>query len=395
MKVIKSLVPVLLLFIAAVYSYRKYSLLPEMIEQVAVFLPLLLALMTFAASFHFNRSVLFFYALLITLANVTLELGLITTALSYAWVSVLLPLQLLIISLLPERGILSLRAIPVYLSFALVVGLALYVVMTQAPWAAEILLKDWLPARYFDWTRLPPGVVIICFGIFLYMLILSLLKPSPQMSAGLGILALSILQMHVGHDAGSVNVFSSASLLMCLYAVIQESWRMAYLDELTCLPARRALREKFEQLSGLYTLAMLDVDHFKKFNDSFGHDCGDAVLQMIAARLQKVTGGGIAYRYGGEEFAILFNNTDVIEARVHLDVLREKIASTPFIVNRGSRRKSDQKSAEKKKKAVTVTISIGAADAHAGKVASPWDVLKLADQALYRAKKKGRNCVCV
>ncbi|MDJ0832805.1 MAG: GGDEF domain-containing protein [Gammaproteobacteria bacterium] len=395
MRIIKSLVPVLILLVAAVYAYQQYSLLPDIIEQVLVIVPLLLAVTSFASSFHFNRSVLFFYALVITLANVVLEMGLITTTLSYATLSVVILLQLLIISLLPERGIISLRAIPVHLSFALLIGLTAYVVMTQAPWAAQVLLSDWLPARYFDWTRLAPAVVIIFSGVFLIMLILSLLKPSPQTSAGLGIVTMSIIQMHVGYSSSSVNVFSSAALLMCLYAVTQESWRMAYLDELTGLPGRRALREKFEQLSGMYTVAMLDVDHFKKFNDTFGHDCGDTVLQMIAARLRKVSGGGIPYRYGGEEFSILFRNIDVIEAKVHLDVLREQIASTPFVVNRGSRRRSDRKTSAKKKKSVKVTVSIGAVDSHANNVASPWDALKRADQALYRAKHKGRNCVCV
>ncbi len=395
MRIIKSLVPIIILFVAAFYAHKNYDLLPEIFEPAVAVIPLLLAVTAFASSFHFNRSVLFFYTLVITLTNLVLELGLISTDLSYAAISAFVLLQLLIISLLPERGIISLRAIPVYLSFVLLVGLTVFVVMTQAPWANRILLSDWLPARYFDWTRLPPGVVIVFFAVWMVMLILSLLRPSPQTSAGLGIVSVTIMQMHVGYSTSSVNVFGSTALLMCLYAVTQESWRMAYLDELTGLSGRRALREKFEQLSGLYTVAMLDVDHFKKFNDTFGHDCGDTVLQMIAARLQKCSGGGIPYRYGGEEFAILFNNNDVIEARVHLDVLREKIASTPFVVNRGSRRRSDNKTRGKKKKSVTVTVSIGAVDSHANNVASPWDALKRADQALYRAKKKGRNCVCV
>ena len=53
-------------------------------------------------------------------------------------------------------------------------------------------------------------------------------------------------------------------------------------------------------------MAMIDVDHFKKFNDTHGHDIGDQVLKLVAARLAQVEGGGIAYRYGGEEFAVLF-----------------------------------------------------------------------------------------
>ena len=202
-----------------------------------------------------------------------------------------------------------------------------------------------------------------------------------------------IAQLHFGYSDSSLNVFSSTALLMCLYAVLQESWRMAYLDELTELPARRALREKFQKMGGTYTIAMLDVDHFKKFNDTYGHDTGDAVLRMIATRMNRVTGGGTCYRYGGEEFSIIFNGKDSETAKPHLEELRKTIANTPFIINRASRRKSDNRSRRKKKKAVKVTVSIGVADSRPD-ISSPWEVLKLSDKALYRAKAKGRNRVC-
>ena len=166
---------------------------------------------------------------------------------------------------------------------------------------------------------------------------------------------------------------------------------MAYLDELTGLPARRALREKFQQMSGLYSVAMLDVDHFKKFNDTYGHDTGDAVLQMIAGKVNQVTGGGQPYRYGGEEFSIVFRNKNTKAALLHLEDLRENIASSQFVINRSSRRKSDKRTGSKKNKSVAVTVSIGVADSNAD-ISSPWDVLKLSDKALYKAKGRGRNC---
>ena len=259
-------------------------------------------------------------------------------------------------------------------------------------WLRHVLLTDWLPGRYFDWTQQTQTVLFISITAVMSMLVLYFLRPSPHMSAGLGVLVMLIVQLHFGDADRSLNVFSSTALLMCLYAVLQESWRMAYLDELTELPARRALREKFQKMGGTYTVAMLDVDHFKKFNDSYGHDTGDAVLRMIATKMNRVTGGGTSYRYGGEEFSIIFNGKDSEEAKHHLDELRETIASTPFIINRASRRKSDNRSRPKKKKAVKVTVSIGVADSMSG-ASSPWDVLKSADKALYRAKSKGRNRV--
>ena len=174
---------------------------------------------------------------------------------------------------------------------------------------------------------------------------------------------------------------------------------MAYLDELTELPARRALRERLQKVGGTYTVAMLDVDNFKKFNDTYGHDTGDAVLRMIAARMRKVTGGGTPYRYGGEEFTVVFNGKGSEDATAHLEDLRELIAGTAFVVNRRSRRSSDNTdkvSMGRKKpnsnKTVQVTVSIGVADS-AQDGGTPLEVVKRADKALYRAKQKGRNRV--
>jgi diguanylate cyclase (GGDEF)-like protein len=236
-------------------------------------------------------------------------------------------------------------------------------------------------------------VLIIAVVIFIAMLVICFLRPSPQISAGLGILLMLTLQLHFAEQSVNIDIYTTTALLMCLYAVTQDSWRMAYLDELTGIPGRRALREKFQQLNGSYSIAMLDVDHFKKFNDNYGHDTGDSVLQMIAARVMQVGGGGLSFRYGGEEFAVVFKGKDVSAALNHLEALRESIASTPFIINRGSRRKSDKRAKVDKNKSVTVTVSIGVADSDSP-ANGPWDALKLADKALYRAKKKGRNCVC-
>ena len=75
-----------------------------------------------------------------------------------------------------------------------------------------------------------------------------------------------------------------------------------------------------------YAIAMADVDHFKSFNDTWGHELGDQVLKLIAGKLERVGGGGRAYRYGGEEFAILFPGKDLREAWPHLEAVRQDIA---------------------------------------------------------------------
>ena len=102
---------------------------------------------------------------------------------------------------------------------------------------------------------------------------------------------------------------------------------MTLYDELTGLPGRSALNERLESLDGNFTLAMVDIDHFKAFNDTRGQEVGDQVLKLVAARLQQVGGGGTAYRTGEDEFATLFAGRREAKVMQHLESLRRNIDS--------------------------------------------------------------------
>ena len=183
---------------------------------------------------------------------------------------------------------------------------------------------------------------------------------------------------------------------MLVVALIESSFKMAFNDELTGLPARRAMNEYLMKMGRRYTIAMVDVDHFKKVNDTHGHDVGDQVLRMVATCLRRVSGGGRAYRYGGEEFAVIFANKDCEKAIPHLEELREKIAETAFTLRSSKRPKKKPEGPTKKssgKAKLQVTVSIGVASRN-DKRTNPEQVIKTADQALYKAKKGGRNKVC-
>ena len=393
MKILKSLLPVLVLLLLSIFAYRSYTQLPHVLLTAIVFLPVLLSIVAFSLSVYFSRSHIFFYVLLISAVNLLLGLELVEARTGYALMSGFVPLLLVLLSILPDRGLLTLKSLPSHVLIILSLLFSLAIVYMEPRWASVALFTDWLPARYFDWTTQSQTTLYISFASVLAMMVICAVRPVTTNVAGLGVLLMLIVQLHFGATDSSLNVFSIFALLVCLYAILQESWRMAYLDELTELPARRALRERLQKVGGTYTVAMLDVDHFKKFNDTYGHDTGDAVLRMIAARMRKVTGGGTPYRYGGEEFTVVFNGKDSDTALTHLEGLRELIAETPFVVNRRSRRRSDSGGRKKPdgSKAVQVTVSIGMADSSQGGLAS-WDILKQADKALYRAKKKGRNC---
>ena len=193
---------------------------------------------------------------------------------------------------------------------------------------------------------------------------------------------------------GNMSLCFVAAGLIVILTLLESVYAMAFRDELTGLPGRRALNSACLGLSGKYAVAMVDIDFFKKFNDRYGHDVGDQVLCMVAARLARVEGGGQAFRYGGEEFTILFAGKSKKEVLPHLEKLRQSVSDADFRLRAKDRprRKPKKKKVQKwQSQTVSVTISIGVADSVMGGTAS--NSIKAADKALYRAKKKGRNRV--
>lgn len=188
---------------------------------------------------------------------------------------------------------------------------------------------------------------------------------------------------------------NAIGVMICI-AIIQESFNMAFVDPLTRLPSRRAMNDEIKKLGKNYAIAMLDIDHFKKINDTYGHDVGDQVLRKLAKHLQRITGGGYASRYGGEEFAIIFTGKSIAEVSPHLNMLRQNIANFGFSIRNENRPKKLPKNKSRKdtaSKEIKVTVSIGVAERNRMNRKTE-EVLKAADTALYKAKKTGRNKIC-
>ena len=173
---------------------------------------------------------------------------------------------------------------------------------------------------------------------------------------------------------------------------------MAYRDDLTGLLGRRALNERLASRGRRYSIGMLDVDHFKKFNDNYGHDVGDQVLKLVASRIKQIA-GGTAYRYGGEEFCIIFPRKSAVDCVEPLNELRESIAQYKMSLRDSKLRPKKTEPGSRKRGAsrvgssqVSVTISIGVAE-RTEAAPEAMSVLKTADDNLYRAKRAGRNKV--
>lgn len=185
--------------------------------------------------------------------------------------------------------------------------------------------------------------------------------------------------------------FLIAAPLSLLFSSIEMSYDLAFRDPLTGLPGRRALEEHLKRLSRPFTLAMVDVDHFKRFNDTYGHDAGDEALRMVGSQLAQVGAGGRAFRYGGEEFTVIFSGKTPEQAESVLEALRQKIAKRPFALRDADRPETKPKKKVTKKVATTtLTVSMGMAGA-TERSQSVDEVLKQADKGLYKAKKAGRN----
>jgi diguanylate cyclase (GGDEF)-like protein len=346
---------------------------------------------------RFDRSLLVFATVIIALAIWLLNhyganndaTGRIVTDV----VAVMLPLNLLLLTLRRERGTVTLHGL-----------LRWAIILAQPP-------LIWLLFHYqrYDWLGLFDTSFISSTTLedlnlhqpallaFTLALLVSgyraIRNNNPLENAILWAVALLGYTLLQGYPAALTTALFSSALLILIVAVLEISYTMAFRDELTGLTGRRALNQALPKLGNRYTIAMLDIDHFKKFNDTYGHDVGDDVLQMVAAKMNRVTGGGKVYRYGGEEFTVLFAGKGIEDVRPHLEKLRESIASSGFTVRE---KKRPGKKPEKERKGsdqqVSITISIGVAE-RGGEIRDPGAVIKAADNALYRAKKAGRNCV--
>lgn len=272
-----------------------------------------------------------------------------------------LALQISLLTILRERGLFN-RFGMIRLGIAVFPILILYFL---DPWISQLINAL---ESFAAWTlQPPPGLstpyTVLVLSILLVIPILRLrgaVYPliSPAFAGIVVAVALALNPSSIFWSGMSADVskylgFVSASMMLswCVYIL---SWGRAYQDELTGLPGRRALEEQLIRLTGTYSLVMVDVDHFKRFNDRYGHQVGDEVLQLVAKTLDKYSPGK-SYRYGGEEFTIICPGVQPLFLEKKLNELRKRIAGQKLVLRK------NRKTKDKKKKSVSVTASFGVA----------------------------------
>lgn len=317
--------------------------------------------------------------------------------------SVMLPILAAVFHRLNERGLFT-----PYGSTRLMTTLVLVVFLFILPMIKgfQVSVTSSAPPSFHTvsgWWRVP-GVGMLALLACVPFLVLRRRGESPRLGPLLTV-ALVFLTLALNFQSGlwradqhqtALLLFGALGATVLIAAVLESIWRHMNIDELTELPGRRPFRHHLRCLSGDYTMAVVDLDHFKNINDTYGHPVGDQVLKFLSAELSRQAAGRV-YRYGGEEFAVVYEGGAYEQVLDNLDDLREAVSHKTFYLRGPSRpeqkpRRRGAKDGEPSRQ-ITLTVSIGAARAgvHYG---TPQAVFEAADQALYRAKEQGRNRVC-
>jgi len=347
---------------------------------------------------RFNRSRLVFAIALLALTEYVLlnapPLGSPRERVFFHALTFLLPINLALVALLPERGTLTAAGLLRWILLGVQVVIVTFLAKAFTDQTLKFLSTRVLPARLFAWTPVHQPAIIAFLAIGVLLVMAWLREPQSPVRGYFYALVAALAALSWPTEGPGQEIWLATAGLILVIAVIEASYLMAYRDGLTELPGRRALNEALPRLSGQFTVAMVDVDHFKRFNDTYGHDAGDHVLRLVAARLAQGAGGGTAYRYGGEEFALVFPGKGAEECLPHLEELRETVETSRFTMRRRFRPRTKVKvdKGRKTRLQITITVSIGVAERN-HRNTSPDQVVLAADKALYRAKEAGRNRV--
>ena len=281
-------------------------------------------------------------------------IGMDDTALT-KMLAICLPLVFSIIIMFKESRLISLGSL-----FKLTISLS--------PMIGLFALYKNSPKLYFDYTSFSPITTLneipifipqLCLvSILIYLLGYFAINDN-KISHFSKSIALCLIPFYTAVNTGlSFQIKGIAShniIVICflvisailLHSMYRMYWFRVYIDELTAIPNRRALDEYILSLGKSYYIAMVDIDHFKGFNDKYGHDEGDNVLRMVSSILDRVSKQR-AYRYGGEEFTVVYEGVTEEQAFEEAEALREAVEKREFYIRSSSSKKSGNRKSDKK-----------------------------------------------
>lgn len=392
-----------MLFIIAYFAFGWLKTVAPAMIMLSKYLAYVFFAMGIFFGWWFNRSRVFFCSLTLALSQLAL-LHFLPQGMDKGYyvhmvmtmVSVYIPLNIIVFSTMKERGVISEWGRMRLLFMAIELLISTWIIWYNDTDLLQLFELKLLPEQFTLLNDFSQVSMLLFLAAMAYLFTRQTVTGKTNDVPFMGVTIFSFAALAMRADVYMASMLLAMAGLMLVAVVIQASHSMAYLDELTGLPSRRALKEEMLKLGSRYAIAMLDIDHFKKFNDTHGHDVGDDVLKLVASCIKGIGGGGKAFRYGGEEFTILFPGKSVEEVMPYLEEMREYIANRGFIKrskNRPKKKPSEIKANPRGYKKLYLTVSIGVSE-KSERYRNAEEVVAAADAALYRAKEKGRNCVC-
>lgn len=357
-------------------------------------------------SWRFHSTRIFLSAIVLLLAQRAIEFlteGRVVVSgpgrTAFEAIALLVPLNFTILSFFPERGSRG-RSFSWFL--ALLFFESMFVAIMSRPEQPSLAFLHYAPLANFR-SRVPQPALLSFFVALVYLLIRLLRFQKPTIIGMFWCLMATALAFNAGAMGKTGDAYFGVAALILASSIVENSYSLAYRDELTNLSSRRAFNDAVLRLTPPYAVAAVDIDHFKNINDTYGHHVGDHVLRMVASKIARVGGGGEAYRVGGEEFTILFPAKTGKQIVDYLELLRLEIEGATFQVRSGADRRKvprppDRRAESKKRSSrepreqstsLSVTVSIGIGESQP-KMSSE-EIISQADRALYRAKRGGRN----
>jgi diguanylate cyclase (GGDEF)-like protein len=261
-------------------------------------------------------------------------------------------------------------------------------------WAArDVLVKSVADDSQLKLLLLLAGAIALSVGVlFAWMITRSISYPlrdavmvAQKVAGG----ELTTKVNVAGQDEVSELMLALKEMVSCLHTANDQLQELSHMDGLTGVKNRAFFNERFDvewrravRVPTTIAMLMLDIDHFKNVNDTFGHPGGDACLKQVAATIKQAVHrpGDDVFRYGGEEFAVILTNTDAAGATHIGEAIREQVAALQIDFD-GKR--------------IPVTVSVGVSAIIPSQTDVSDRLIAQADKALYRAKHSGRNQVCI
>jgi len=396
-KVVVAVIPFLILLTAWMLAMSAFVSNSEL-NVVFIAIPYIFAFFAMVLSVWFQHSRVF-YAVCVLLISIAVlsSPGKLNPKAFKNGVSILIPVIFIILATVEERGITSRQGLIKGLVF---IGMLLFVVIDAGnvkPWFERLKPMEFILGNTGNVQGIPVISVFLFFLCLCVLLTRYFIMSSNMDMAFTGAALGCIIILHFTQFPDILSLFSSAVFLIFIIALFEASYSLAFHDTLTGLLSRRAMEQEFLRIGNRYTLAMVDVDHFKQVNDRFGHQVGDEVLRMVASCLQKYARGGKVFRYGGEEFVVIFPKKSIKETLHILERVRSGVQKRPFIIrgpNRPKKRPKGNVLPPGGSEKIRITVSIGIAE-KTEKMRNRTDaeIIEMADKAVYMAKANGRNCI--